>query len=94
MGCLGQCVTLVTNGLVVRGQFAFTERKSSFGTVSNKIADREKVFSIRISCSAHGFSLRVIFGVLFFLFFAYVDFVGFGFYVVEHVKRRTAVRSD
>ncbi len=32
--------------------------------------------------------------MLFFLFFACVDFIGFGFYVVELVKRRTAVRSD
>ncbi len=32
--------------------------------------------------------------VRFFLFFACVDFVGFSFYVVELVKRRTVVRSD
>ncbi len=31
--------------------------------------------------------------VLFCVFFAFVDFIGFGFHVVELVKRRTAVRS-
>ncbi len=32
--------------------------------------------------------------VSFCVFFAFMNFIGFGFHVVELLKRRTAVRSD